>query len=1037
MKKRMISAMAVVTLMLTTTMTTFAASSSPVMFGDNVQRTHENGFTDKSPWAKEVFLGSGAAGGISLASSSTAIGAGNVMYYPVSAGTEGNNFTGTGYMTIWDMSQWAWDSSTSQDEPTLLNKIPIPNVSNSSPVYDPSTGYAYLAAGGTFYKFNSSGEVGNVGISVSNPIDANQVVSYPLYATASELGTSTDEIWISSQNGYLFAVDPSTMKIIQKVYLGQRLDASPSLATATDGTTYIAVTAADSPNNKPITLGGTTYPGTGFLFLVNPRDGAVTTTVPNPSGSAISSTASPVSINEKIKGGIMWNDIDGDVFLGTVNPNGTATAVHQWPHIGNGQTSDYSESGYSANANEYVVPFTNGGTYGFGTVNPSTYQVGQVTVAGSSGPITPVGSPEISNGDGSGNDNLYLADQAGGLNEISADPTNHQFDGKYGGFLPSYGSSAGTTLSTPSELMLDTKIGIEAPTLTLATSQGLELWANGIEKGENLTFEQNYTSSSPTQISQSLTLTPSGSSLPTDLGNTDKIDFDMILNGGVKVDDIGSVATYDASGNPITGQIAIPTATLNSWLAKYEQQYPNVWQNNAQNNAVIEAYSDSTDQFIYDFTGSTAIGNGQAAEVTITFPAPNNVPPTPPSNPSLWCVQSGGLSCSSTEPNNPSTGQGYMEWRFLSPGMFNVLEGVTYHDSNVLGSDPITGSTTAYKLHPIPEQAINSIPAEKYTSYYTYQRDPGNRNDTQTGNWLNNFTVEFVNSTGAAANVNVSGQMKTIGDMLYKKTYVGAWQPHWSQACSLFGCWWVWDGYTPVYDTEYLYRNVAVDERIPSFSFSMPSTQSAPHQNTYWWNPNTVNVTATGAFSSEDTPITPAGSSLSWSQPVWASYGPWESSNDANTTYYEQVPTTSGFPSYNKPTTLTPNSMLPGTPTDTSVFAAGVQAPDSLGGTWYSDAPMPPIPAPGDSSLQGMPVSHPFDSEHNGGVIFPPKVANYPGAAPEWWVMPIYSASGTNFEHNQISVWISTGNVDYAIPWQNNAGEGVVSSETSSVTWTN
>ena len=1044
MKKRMISAMAVATLMLTTTMTTFAASASPVMFGDNVQRTHENGFTDKSLWAKEVFLGSGASGGISLASSSTAIGAGNIMYYPVSAGNEGNNFTGTGYMTIWDMSKWVWDSSTSQDEPTFLNKIPIPNVSNSSPVYDPSTGYAYLAAGGTFYKFNSSGEVGSVGISVSNPIYANQVVSYPLYATASELGTSTDEIWISSQNGYLFAVDPSTMKIIQKVYLGQRLDASPSLVRATDGTTYIAVTAANSPNNKPITLGGTTYPGTGFLFLVNPRDGAVTTTVPNPSGSAISSTASPVSINSTIPGGIMWNDIDGNVFLGTMNPNGTVTFDHQWDNIGNGQTSDFSESGFSSAYDQYIVPFTDQGQYGYATVNPKTFDVKQISDAGSSGQIESFGSPEIS-----ASGNLYLADRVGGIDQIVASSSGgFNSPSSNSDYLASQGGSSGTTLSTPSELMLDTKIGTEAPTLSLATSQGLELWANGIEKGEDLMFAQSYPSSSPTQFSQPLTLTPSNSNLVADPGNADKIDFDFLLNGNTKMDDIGSVATYDASGNPITGAITIPTSTLDSWLSSYEAQYPSAWNNSGgQNLAVIEAFPGKGDTFTYQFVGTTAAPDGSSATVTVTFPAPGTSGTTSTFNPHL-CVESNGTSCSSEEPGpNDGTFRGYLEYRNLWPGQNSIAEGVDYSaHNNVKYADPTLGTPIAYKLHPIPEQVINSAKAAPYTSYYTWQKNTGGNSFSQTPNWFNQYTVEFVNGTTSAQNIQIGAEMDTVGDMLYGEKYITSWQPEViNTVCGLWGCSYE-VSYTPNYGIEYLYRNSNITEKIAPVSLHIP------YAATYWWDPttasamqNVVNVTATPqqSFSGSDTPITPSGSSLSWSQPVWASYGPWEPSSAADTKVYEQVPETAGLPASNTPPSTTPENMLPGTPSDTGIFAAGVQAPDRLTNTWYSDAPAPSpftfwTSSP-PSQPAGTPVSHAFDSAHNGGTLFEPLTGNAGTPSKYWWVMPVFTVSTGNmsvFEHPQISQWIPSGVNNFATdPWKNNSGTPVTTGESTKITW--
>ena len=412
---------------------------------------------------------------------------------------------------------------------------------------------------------------------------------------------------------------------------------------------------------------------------------------------------------------------------------------------------------------------------------------------------------------------------------------------------------------------------------------------------------------------------------------------------------------------------------------------------------------------------------GHSAEVTVSFPALGSTPPTPPSNPPIGCTSSGNVSCSSALP-------GYTEWRFLSPGMLNTNEGENFAYAEGSGFTGTGGDPIAYKLHPIPEQAITSASAGQYTSYYTYQNNPDGK-DTQPSNWLNNFTIEFVNGAGMQVSFGVKGEIKTTGDILYKKTYIGAWQPHWTWISYPHGGgYWQWDGYTPIYDTEYLYRNTAIDE-------TTNANLTVGKNVTYWWNPGTINVTASGTFGSGETPITPAGSGLSWTQPVWASYGAWIPAGSTNGTDFSQVPVTPGL---NNTSTegLTPNSMLPGTPSDDT--PANAPAPDTLNGVWYSDAPMPPTPAGGDFSPQGTPTSHPFDSAHNGGVLYQPNAANsdYPQmGAGEWWVMPTYTITGgsTTFEHSQISTWVPT----WAKQWFNNSGEGVVSSESSTVTWNN
>ncbi len=1011
------------------------------MFGDTPQRTHVNSITDQYPWTTEATIKNINVDGISLSgsqmnSSSTAMGDGNMMYFPISAGSESNNFQGTGYMTVWDMSHW------SGGEPKPLAAMQIPNVSNSSPIYDPTTGDAYLAAGTEFYRFHWNGStlqktsvsIGGTG-NLNSGQNYNQVVSYPLYVTASELGTSSGEIFITTQNGFLYEVDPNTMTIVGYRNIGVRFDASPSLVTATDGTTYIAVTGAYDANNN--SYGGSS--GTGMLFLINPSTGQYRYLV-NPYG-AIPSVASPVATSQ---GHVMWNDTQGDVFLGTINPNGTVSKDNKWQNIGNGQTSYLSESGY-ANG-QYIVPFTDKGTYGYATVDPnvSTNQVERISISGSSGQLEPMGSPEIS-----ASGNMYLADQAGGIDRISPDPSNgNLYDGKQGGWLPSFGSSTGTPLSTPSELMLDTKIGTEAPTLTLATNQGLELWANGIEKGEDLTFASNYTSSSPIQFSQPLTLTPSASNLPVSPGNTDKIDVDFLLNGETKMDDIGSVSTFDSSGNPLTGTITIPTSALDSWLSAYEKKYPNAWNQSGQNVAVIETYPDAVDQYTYQFIGSTAAPKGGSATVTVEFPAPSNTPTTTTFDPKL-CVQSNGMSCSSEEPGSVGTYGGYLEYRNLQPGQNSIGEGVDYSSHNTMKYvDPTLGTPIAYKLHPIPEQAITSAKAEPYTSYYTWQKNEGAYTFNQTPNWFNQYTVEFVNGTSSAQNIQIGAELDTVGDVLYSKRYITSWSPEViDTVCGKYSCSYE-VSYTPNYGTEYLYRNANITEKISPVSLHIPFAV------TYWWDPttassmqNAVNVQATPqrSFSGSDTPITPSGSSLSWSQPVWASYGPWEPSSAADTKVYEQVPETAGLPASNTPPSTTPENMLPGTPSDTGIFAAGVQAPDQLKNTWYSNAPAP-IPFTfwtGNPTSQptGTPVSHPFDSAHNGGTLFEPMSGNAGSPSKYWWVMPVYSVATGDmsiFEHPEISAWIPSAVNNYATnPWQHNSGTPVTSGESTQVTWNN
>ncbi len=347
MRKRIISTLALTALVLTTTTITFA-SSSLIMFGDNAQRTHVNSITDGTIWSTEATITHASASGITLNgnqlhSSSTAMGDGNILYYPVSSGgTPSNNFQDNGYMVAFDMSQW------SGGNPKTKWIVPVPNVSNSSPVI--ANGYAYLAAGQYLYKFDANGEVGKVFIGdAGTNYTYNQVVSYPLYLTAAQTGLSGDTIWITTQNGWVYGVVAGTMKIFYSHNFGQRFDGSPTLVMS-GGTPFIVWTGAnDEPNGANAVINGNS--AVGMLFLHNITNDTATY-LPSPWG--ISSIAAPIVTDPS--GNIMWSDGNENVALDHVNSNGTVTNIWQWPQVVSGQTSWDGETAY-ANG-QYIIPLT-------------------------------------------------------------------------------------------------------------------------------------------------------------------------------------------------------------------------------------------------------------------------------------------------------------------------------------------------------------------------------------------------------------------------------------------------------------------------------------------------------------------------------------------------------------------------------------------------------------------------------------------------------------------------------------------------------
>ncbi len=784
MKKRTITSIAAVVVALTT-MIAYAASGI-VMFGDNVSRTHVNGIADQYPWTTEATINSINIDGISLSgsqmySSSTAMGAGNLMYFPIAApiisinGSQEPDPTGQGYMTVWDMGNW------SGGKPTALAATRVTGVSNSSPVVDSATGDAYLAAGTEFYRFHwdsATKTLQNTSVSIGGASNLNggkgysQTVSYPLFISASEINAPTDSIWISTQDGWIFAVDPSTMAIIYSHNFGVRFDASPSLAVATDGTPYIAVTGAYDANND--SFGGSS--GTGMLFLINPKTGT-SQYVANPYGP-IPSTASPIATSA---GHVMWNDTEGDVFLGSISPSGNVSITLQKQNIGNGQTSYLSESGY-ANG-QYIVPFTDKGTYGYATVDPNvpTNQVERISISGSSGQLEPMGSPEIS-----ASGNMYLADQAGGIDRISPNPSNgNLYDGTQGGWLASFGASTGTPLSTPSELMLDTASGTEEPTLTLATNQGLELWD---DVGANYTFGGDYTSTQPAQFTTPLALILGANDLPTGSGNSDQIAYSMSVNGG-PFHYVTESPVY--SGSTPQSQINLSTSLLNNTFAPWKQSG---WKSSQTNSVVIRAYAPSSDQYGYTFNSADSGQDQAQADVTVTFPASGTTiqPQTP-------------VYESDTEPF-------YVILRTIAPGS------------------------------PDKEGAMAGYPPGKVPMNPVYQDTP--IAESTDGSHSGVFSLGITDGYPSQLPITfkLKATMKTVIDQPYPYTYLSGYTRHHScsgtppnQSCDTW--------YTPNYKTITLYHNLPVSETAEQ-SFTMSNGESE------LWNSWNVTATIQGGSPS-------------------------------------------------------------------------------------------------------------------------------------------------------------------------------------------
>ncbi|MHB1681957.1 MAG: beta strand repeat-containing protein [Bacilli bacterium] len=452
-----------------------AATNYPE-FGDNSSRTHDNGLPDSGNWNTTATIKSfsyggqtlsmGAGGGTTGVANGTGIGYAGMYYFPVSApydsSTGGDNPTGPGYLTAWN---------TGSAQPIEASGWPqkIEGVSNSSPLVE--GGNVYLAAGSNLYGFYSSGKAvatpnGNIGS--PSPVFVNQVTSHPLWVPNDGL------IWVSSQNGYLYGVNPTTLLSTTSssgggitVKIGSRMDGSPTLVTDTSGTPYIAQGTAYAAGNQG---------GTGVLYIVS-LSGSVVAKYQDPNGVAIASA--PINTGG---GNIMWNDTAGNVYHANLVNTGSGVAiqnVHEWsPTTHPGFTNEEAAyvNGY------YVLPQTSSGyievVNGSQTSSSSMQEV-QIPDAVAVG-ANNVGSPEASAS------YIYVSDSYADVTQIPI--------AKLGNLtmtdmtdLAVTGSTHAANLTSINMNMLPDPQGQTVPTIGFESSAGLTLWQNAAASSITLT----------------------------------------------------------------------------------------------------------------------------------------------------------------------------------------------------------------------------------------------------------------------------------------------------------------------------------------------------------------------------------------------------------------------------------------------------------------------------------------------------------------------------------------------------------------------
>lgn len=576
----------------------FASAAETSQFGDNPQRTHYNGIDDPLPWKKISFLQQANDTEnfvtVNLTGNGNPISQNNFLVYPVTS----PNMDPDQWGNLVAYSTREWQDYGGQKVPKQIWGVSIKGVSNSTPIL--RDGIIYIAAGDTCYKLPIDTGVQDIiafkNIRATSPVYRNQVVSHPLYVTGSEQGTAQDLIWISSQNGWLYAVNPQTMMREMAINLQSRLDGSPSLVTDSDGNTFIAVASAYSPNNAAYNASAHTG-GTGTLFIIDPRQGKVVASLPSSVGPVVTA---PMATG--YPGSIVWNDYNGNVFFYRLMSNMTFQYNATWNKVGGSGATTNNEGGYSPTG-YYVLPFSTGKFTVAINLNNPTQAPKQLGYFGNS-----VSSPVLSK------NYLYVADDQGIVNQIEHDATTFANGGSTRiNFSSGFDSMQ---LANPYEGILQSAFGQEVPTLSLGTNQGLQIWQTigAIYKFDG-NYSAKYTSGQPVNSASlpPLTLTLQQNNLDYLWANKDNLTLEYSIDGGA-YQPLQSPTVFQVGSGKLTpsDKITIPLNSLSlpSWSS-------------GQHKVTFRASSPVTDVGAYYFNSEdSGWKNGNTATVTYTFTGP-------------------------------------------------------------------------------------------------------------------------------------------------------------------------------------------------------------------------------------------------------------------------------------------------------------------------------------------------------------------------------------------------------------------------------
>ena len=442
-----------------------AYAAGPYQWGDNPGRTHVSNLNDQGGYWNTSALISGISGiGTPEGDPST-----GMLFVPNSAPNPNSDGTLYGYDTN---ATWVKNANGSM-QPQQSWSQAIYGIQNSSPVA--WQGNVYVAGSQTLYGFNGANgsKISTFKSSTDNiaiPGANNVVMSHPL------ADPGQNAIWVSSHNGYLFAISPTTLGQLGKVKLGGGTDSSPSIVQDSGGYNRVAVGISN--------YGG--QAGEVEIISDSASNPKVMATYVDPNHQSIVG-----AVVDTGQGNLMWSDISGTVYHANLvynsNTNGVSiTNVTSVPAPSGTFTNE--EAGFVHNY--FILPDTN--SPGIELVNGSTMAM---TVVKSSSGSNNSGTPEISS------TTVYIPAADGTLTEIPI--------GVLGGsatYIQSQessitvGGSAGNLAST-NMTELGNPFGGRSVTMTFVTSRGLSLFQNLPYPTLGMTVQDNATGQQMSAIS--------------------------------------------------------------------------------------------------------------------------------------------------------------------------------------------------------------------------------------------------------------------------------------------------------------------------------------------------------------------------------------------------------------------------------------------------------------------------------------------------------------------------------------------------------